>query len=203
LAISPDGRKLAAGFAFAAVQFWDLTPQAWPHQGKQPNLDGKELDKFWADLAEEGPGRAHEAIWTLGAAGDPAVAYLKDKLQPAKSATDQVRELLLKLDSDKFAVREAAFGSLKKLGPVIEAELVAALDGKVSPEVRKRVQKLLDSWDKRPASAEELRQVRAIQVLERISSADARAVLARLADGATGAWLTQQARLALTRLGMR
>jgi dipeptidyl aminopeptidase/acylaminoacyl peptidase len=201
VAISPDGRKLAAGFAFAAVQFWDLTPPGW--QGNQPNLDAKSLDKLWADLAEDGPGRAYEAIWTMSAAGDPAVAYLKDKLQPAKSAGDQVDDLLLKLNSDKFAVRETAFGGLKKLGPGIEAELVAALGGKVSPEVRKRVQKLLDSWDKRPASAEELQQVRAIQVLERVGSAPARAVLTRLADGTPGAWLTQQARLALTRLEMR
>src|SRR5262249_36646739 len=129
--------------------------------------------------------------------------YLKGKLQPAQSASDQMRELLPQLDSEKYATREAAFGALKKLGPIIEADLLTALQGKVSQEVRKRLQKLVDGWDKRPTSAEELRGVRAIQVLERIGSAEARAALARVAEGAPGAWLTQQARLALKRLGQR
>jgi WD40 repeat protein len=203
VALSPDGRKLAAGSTFNAVQFWDLTPVGWPHQGKQPNLDVKELDKLWATLADEGSGSAYTSIWTLGAVGDPAVAYLKEKLQPVQSVGDQVRELLPKLDGEKYATREAAFGALKKLGPVIEMDLCAALEGKVSPEMRKRLQKLVDSWEKRPTSAEELRGVRAIQVLERIGSAEARAVLARVAEGAPGAWLTQQARLALKRLEWR
>jgi hypothetical protein len=203
VAISPDGRKLAAGSTVTAVQFWDLAPAGWKQPGKQPNLNAKELDKLWADLADEGTERAYAAIWTLGAAGDPAVAYVKEKLQPAKSAGEQVRELLQKLDSDKYATREAAFGALKKLGPVIEAELLQALAGKVSPEVRKRLQKLVDGWERRPLSAEELREVRAIQLLERIGTAEARAVLAHVAEGAPGAWLTQEARLALKRLAMR
>jgi hypothetical protein len=200
VAISPDGKKLAAGFTFTQVQFWDLKPAGWPHAGKTPQLGAKELVKLWSDLAGEAE-PAQQAIWTLAAADEPAVAFLKEKLQPEQPAGDQVRELLGKLDSDKYAVREAAFRDLKKLGPVAEGELRrAAADKKTSPEVRKRLQKLIDSWEKRPASAEELRQLRAIQVLERIASADARAVLARVAEGAPGAWLTQQAQLALQRL---
>ena len=100
-------------------------------------------------------------------------------------------------------MREAAFGQLKKLGPAVEAELRQALEGKVSPEVQKRLQKLVDSYERRPATPEELQQARALMVLERVGSAEARVVLARLAEGAPGAWLTVQAQLALKRLERR
>jgi dipeptidyl aminopeptidase/acylaminoacyl peptidase len=200
VAISPNGRKLAAGSVTGGVQFWDLAPAKWAYQGKEVQLGAKELEQLWADLADEGAERAYAAVWTLSAAGEPAVAYLKEKVQPVKALGEQVRELLAKLDSDKYATREAAFGALKKLGPDVDGELRAALEGKASPEVRKRLQKLLESWERRPASVEERRAVRAVQVLERVGSKEARAVLARLADGAPGAWLTQQARLALKRL---
>lgn len=89
------------------------------------------------------------------------VVFLKEKLQPEKPAGGQVNNLLIKLDSEKYAEREAGFRDLKKLGPAIEGELRKALAAdKASPEVRKRVQKLLDDWEKRPASPEELRHIR-------------------------------------------
>jgi len=204
VAISPDGKKLAAGSASGQVKFWDLAPEGWPYRAKVPQLGAKELDKLWADLAQEAAGPAYTAIWTLSAAGQPAVAFVKEKLEPEKPAGDLAKELLVNLDSDKYAVREAAFRDLKKLGPAIEAELRgAAADKKTSPEVRKRVQNLLDNWEKRPASPVELRQVRALQVLERLGTPEARAVVARLAEGAPGAWLTDQARLAAKRLEQR
>jgi WD40 repeat protein len=204
LALSPDGRKLAVGSVSGQVQFLDLAPEDWPFTGKAPKLSATLLDQLWADLATEAPGPAYAAIWTLSAAGQSAVPFLKNKLVPEKSAGDKTKELLVKLDSDKYAVREAAFRDLKTLGPAIEAELRKAVaDDKTSAEVRKRVSKLLESWEKRPASPEELRQVRTIEILERMGTSEARAALVPLAEGAPEAWLTQQAALALKRLERR
>jgi hypothetical protein len=204
LAISPDGRKLAEGSTSGQVRFVDLVPEAWPFEGKAPKLTAMLLDQFWADLAKEDPEPAYAAIWTLSAAGPAAVPFLKAKLMPEKPAGDRANELLVKLDSDKYAVREAAFRDLKTLGPVIEEELrKAAADEKNSAEVRKRVAKLLESWEKRPATPEELRQVRTIEVLERIGTPEARAALSGIAGGAPGAWLTEQAALAVKRLDRR
>src|SRR5439155_26569949 len=187
VAIAPDGKKLAVGFTYTGVSFTDLAPKGWK-KSAAANLRAGDLEKLWADLAEEAPGPGYEAVWTLSAAGEPAVTLLKEKLQPQKAAGEQVGELLKKLDSDKYAVREAAFGQLKKLGPAVEVELRKALDTKVSPEVQKRLHKLVDSYERRPATPEELRQARALMVLERGGSAEARVVLARLAEGAPGAW---------------
>jgi WD40 repeat protein len=202
LAISPDGKKLAAGSVAGQVQILDLAPEGW--SGKLSKLTAKDMESLWAELAQESPEPAYAAIWTMSAAGKSAVAFLKDKMEPQKSAGNQANELLVKLDSDKYAVREAAFRDLRILGPAIEAELRrAAVDDKTSAEVRKRVAKLLESWEKRPASPEELRQARALQVLERIGDLEARGVLARLAQGAPGAWLTEQAAGALKRVERR
>src|SRR5207248_2379274 len=154
VAHSPDGKKLAVGFPFTQVTFVELAPKEWK-PAMAAKLGANDLEKLWADLAEDATGPAYLALWTLCAAGEPAVALLKERLQPDKTAGEQVGELLKKLDSDKYAVREAAFGQLKKLGPVAEAELRKALHGKVSPEVQKRLQKLLDSYEKRPATPEE------------------------------------------------
>ncbi|HYV38778.1 MAG TPA: WD40 repeat domain-containing protein [Gemmataceae bacterium] len=205
VAFSPDGKKLAAGLASGQVEFFDLTPPEWPYADKAPKLGAKDLEKLWVDLADEKAEVGYAAVWTLCAAGKPAVAYFKEKLQPEKTtAGDQIKDLLDRLDNEKYQTREAAFGALKKLGSAIETELRLALaDDKTSPEVRKRLQKLLDSLDKRPASSEELRYVRALQVLERIGTTEARAVLTALAGGAPGSWLTQQAQLAVKRLESR
>jgi WD40 repeat protein len=52
-------------------------------------------------------------------------------------------------------------------------------------------------------SAEDVREGRALEVLEHIGTAEAQALLAELAKGAPEAWLTQEARRCLDRLGAR
>jgi DNA-binding beta-propeller fold protein YncE len=203
VAISPDGKKLMVGSGYMHVQFFDLKPEGWTYGDKAPKLEAKDLERLWGNLSGAEAGPAYLAVWTLAAAGEPAVTFLKEKLQPEKAVGDQVPKLLAKLDSDTYAVRDGAARDLKKLGSAIEGELRVALEGKVSSEVRKRLEKLLEPWEKRPASPEELRVVRALQVLEQVGSVEARAVLRRMADGAPGSWLTVQAQLAVKRLGRR
>jgi WD40 repeat protein len=200
VAISPDGKKLMVGSGYMRVQFYDLKPEGFNPPAK---LEAKELEKLWDDLAGAEPLAAYQAIWTLAAAGEPAVAFLKGKLQPEKAVGEQVPKLLAKLDSEAYAVREAAFRDLKKLGAGVEGDLRKALEGKLSSEARKRVEKLLEPWEKHPASPDELRVARALQALEQIGGAEARATLQRLADPAPGSWLAVQAQLAVQRLEKR
>ena len=183
IAISPAGTKLATGTGNGNVKFWEIAPVGFAEKAAQ--LAATDLVKLWTDLADEDASQCHTALWALSAAGKPAVALLKEKLSPQKSVSgDQVKDLLVKLDSEKYAVREAAFRDLKVLGSAVEAELrQAAADAKSSKEVRQRLQKILESWEKRPATSDELRQMRALQVLERIATPEARAVLLQVAEG--------------------
>jgi predicted PilT family ATPase len=67
--------------------------------------------------------------------------------------------------------------------------------------LQKRLQKIRDELTaSRPLTDEKLRMYRAIEVLERIATPQARALLQRLAGGAPGALATTAAQAALQRL---
>jgi hypothetical protein len=106
------------------------------------------------------------------------------------------------LDSDVFTVRDKATKELRKLGELAEPAYRKALAARPALEMSRRLQELLDDvgqqqW--RP-SAEDLRQLRAIEALERIGTPEARRLLETLASGANGARQTREARAALQRL---
>jgi WD40 repeat protein len=200
VAFAPDGRKLAVGRLDGSVGLLELTPDVRLKRAK-PSPEG--FGRWWDELAADDAIVGYRALWELALAGDWVVALLGERLQPVEPAGEVVKDLLAKLDSKRFAVREAAFRDLKKLGARIEPDLRQALQGQPSQEVRGRVQTLLEMYARHPATPEELRQTRALQVLERIGGKQAQAVLARLAAGAPGAWLTTEATLALRRLERR
>ena len=68
--------------------------------------------------------------------------------------------------------------------------------GKLSPETKSRVQRLIDSA-KRGPNAAEVRQLRAVRALELAATPTARDHLKALAGGAEGATLTRAAAEAL------
>jgi hypothetical protein len=107
------------------------------------------------------------------------------------------------LDADAFAVREKASQELEQLGPAAEPALLKALQDKPAPELRQRVESLLKRLETDTPSAERLRSLRALEVLEHLGTPEARATLEALAKGAVGAWLTEEARLACERLARR
>lgn len=200
VAIAPDGKKLAAGRMHGGVMFWNLAPTGWNAEQRLKNLDAKELDRHWEILAADNVAAAYHTIWTLSAAGDKTTDWLKGRLRPAVPAGPEVAKHIANLDSPKYPVREAAHRDLKKLGGIIEGDVRKALAGKVSPEVRKRLHALLDPWERHPANADELRQWRALLILERIGTQAAREVLSQVGRGASGAWLTEEAQAALNRI---
>jgi hypothetical protein len=78
--------------------------------------------------------------------------------------------------------------------------LKKARDGRPSPEVAKRIERLLDKLqDEGTASGEGLRELRAVELLERLADPNADKVLQALSEGAAGARLTQEARAACER----
>jgi hypothetical protein len=183
------------------VVFWDIAPEdaLAPYGGKPDRAD---LEKLWAELAEAKPSRAHAALWALSAAGKAAVALLDERLKPAPPATE-IPELIAALDKTPFAKREAADRALRTLGRSAEAALRQAQKGPLSEEARRRIDALLERLDELPPSFDELRQLRAVHVLELIGTPEARRLLGTLAEGTPAAPLTQDARAALGRLKQR
>jgi Tol biopolymer transport system component len=193
LAFSPDGKLLASGGHDTTVLLWGATLK----RPAAAALKAADLDAHWADLGGDGR-RSYRAMAALTAAPAQAVGLLRDKLRPvAAPDAKRVAELIRKLDSNSFEEREAAARELKGLGEGAEAALRKALDGELSPEPRRRLREVLEAVS---GTQERLRKLRAVEVLERAGGADARALLRRLAAGAPGAWLTQEASRSLQRL---
>ena len=114
------------------------------------------------------------------------------------------RSLIADLDSDDFDRREAASKELASLGPQAESTLRKALKQTDSAEVRARIRPLLKAPDQWVVTdADMLRVIRAIWVLERIGTPEARAVLDDLAKGDPEVRQTQEAKAALDFLDKR
>jgi hypothetical protein len=112
----------------------------------------------------------------------------------------RIARLVKDLDSDHFAVREAATADLERQGEGAAAALREALEGRPSLEVRLRVQRLLEKLKGAARLQEQLRLSRALQALEQGRTAAARRLLERLAGGAAESWQTREAKATLGRL---
>jgi WD40 repeat protein len=201
LAFSLDGAWLATGGADGTILIQDLARIRTPARAPVAAIVPAAL---WADLAGTDAARAHESAWRLATAPGVAVPFLRKQLRPvAVVDIKQLARLVADLDSDTFAVRKQAQHKLEELGDVAESALEAVLQKKPSVEVHHRAKRLLEKLAARASSPEWLRSLRAVAVLERIGTPEARAILTTLARGAESAWLTREAKASLQRLDRR
>lgn len=194
LAFSPDGRRLLSGAADAESILWSV-----PHPAAGPagTVTPADLAALWAGLAEDDPAKAHAALATALAAPGPVVAVLKEN-QPPIAPTNRARvdRLIADLDDDLFAVRDKASAGLADLGSVVEKRLREELARTKSAEVASRIKRLLTGI--KPGG--DLRQRRAVELVETAGTPGAKALLESWATGDPDAVLTTEAAVALTRL---
>ncbi len=202
LAFSPDGTRLVSGSYDCTALVWDMAAVHPADAPKETDLSAKEQDALWDRLGGDDAADAGRAIRSLLAAPRQAAALLRERLKPDAAPADQIARLVRDLDADDFDVREQASARLRALGQAAAPALQKALDGTPSAEVRQRTRSLLAALDKK-GSSPELRASRAVEVLERIGTSDAQAVLKKLARGNEEAPLTQDAVAALKRLARR
>jgi len=204
LAFAPDSRTLVTGGFDGSGIFWDVTGRRDKGRWTTVELLPAELETEWVALRGEDGSKAHQAVWALAAAPKQALPLLKAQLKPASVVEDKrLARLIAQLDDDDFEVREKATAELIRIGAAAEAPLRKALEGKVTAEMRQRVQLVLDSLTKVESSPDEIATLRALEVLEQLGTPEARAWLQELSKGAPGARLTQEAKAALRRLEKR
>ena len=197
-AFAPDGRTVLTGGDDTTVLVWDLARR---HDSRPDRLTPAELEALWRDLGGDDAQRADQAIAMLGARADQTLAFFEKRVAPIKSAdAKRVTALLADLDSDDFALRQSASKDLERLGERAAAALKKAVEKPASLESRRRVETLLSKLRPPLASSELLQSLRAVEVLERIDTADARRLLRSLAEGIPDARLTREAKSALDRL---
>jgi hypothetical protein len=198
LSFFPDGRMLASGGDDTSVLIWDLlnpTPR-----GARTKSESNDLSTAWKSLGARDGRAAYEALLQLSARGAETCALLTENLHPiSRVEENNVAALVNALNDSQFKTREEATRDLAKLGPACTSHLRRVLQDNPTAEQRRRIESLLAGA--RPSSSEEsLRAYRAIELLERMGGNEAVRLLQQIASGAPGAWLTDEARAALSRM---
>jgi RNA polymerase sigma factor (sigma-70 family) len=198
IALAPDGDSVATGSADTTALVWDVRGLR-VKAGPPPRVLGASaLRSCWDELAEP---VTSDAINALVGSPREAVELLRVRIRPAPPVdAARLARLLEKLDSDDFEMRQEAETQLGAMGEQLAPFLPKALSQARSLEARRRLEALKQLWTKASFTGERLRVVRAIEVLERIGSPEARTLLQALADGAPAALITTEAEAALRRL---
>jgi hypothetical protein len=199
LLFAPDGKHLFSGSTDTTARAWDLTRLTQPQQTRGIRLQPEALDALWADLGGKDPLRAFDALRKLSASPDQAVKFIKDHLYPETPAdAHRLTRLVADLGSDRVEVRRLAESDLGGLGDRAEPALRQALDGHPPLELRQRVERLLDKL--LVPTAGQMRELRAVELLEWVGTTEARLLLRTLAGGVPGTRLTREAASAVRRL---
>jgi hypothetical protein len=194
LAFAPDGRTLATGSFDTTALIWDLA--RLPSSGAPVP---ETADSLWALLAEQSAERAYDAMGAL-AASPTAVDMIKVRLRAEPFDAVRVNRLVVELGSDDFKARQKATEALGKLGDAAAPALRQALAGNPTLELRRRAERLLADVQERPPSPQRLRIMRAVEVLERLRTPEARQALEGLTKSAADPRVPAEAEPALRRL---
>jgi RNA polymerase sigma factor (sigma-70 family) len=204
LAFSPDGRRLVSGSVDTTALVWDASRLEQAAERPTKELKADRLEALWQALLGGGTAQAYQAVGDLANSPQEAVPFLKTRLSEVSwPDPKEVPRLLADLDSDQFNVRENASAALEELGEVAEPLLRKALEGVPSTEVRVRVGALLVERKDHGLPAKKVRVVRALEVLEQVGTAEARAVIEGLAMVKEPDWLRQEAEATLERWARR
>jgi RNA polymerase sigma factor (sigma-70 family) len=196
IAYAPDSQRLASGSDDTTAVVWDVTGQSAAVGRPEPK--GDELDALWENLGSSDAAKALLAMGRLQASGT-AVSLFRDRLRPTAAVEEsRLAALLADLASDHRDVRARATTELEKLEDSAEAALRKVLETKPTLELRQRVERLLNLLEQ--PGKERVRMLRAIELLEHIGTAEAKALLEVLAKGLPGGRRTREAQAALDRL---
>jgi hypothetical protein len=199
LAFSPDGKRLAGAVA-ASVLVWDVAALAGKYARKAGAPSPDRLEQLWSDLASRDGARAIAAVWELADAGDTAVGLLGKRIHPLVVDAPRIEQWIKELQDRRYATRARAQDELARLDEAARPWLEKHLENNPGVEMRRRLELLLQPLDGPLPSAEKMRLLRGVEVMQLVGSPEACRVLERLAEGDTRVWLTGHARAVLGRV---
>jgi WD40 repeat protein len=198
LVFSPDGKHFATGSGEASILIWETAYflERRPAAGK---LTPSEAAEMWKLLSNEDAAKAYHAMERLAASPGQAIALLREQMRPTPTPDERrITNLITMLSSAKYPERRHASSELKQLGepawPILERQLTLGH----SLETRRRIEELLKASS--VATPDYLRDMRALEVLERIGSKDAVRVLEAVAKGCPTMRRTKETKACLARL---
>jgi WD40 repeat protein len=205
LAFGSDAATLFTAGSDGTVLIWDLREHL--RKARQAvELSPAEAKRLWIELADPDTVRAYRAAGALVTSPAQSVGLFREKLKPVKGVpAAEIDRLISDLESKRFQTREKASRELRRIGFQVTAALQRTLEKRPPLELRRRVEELLAELNQREAlpSQDELRALRAIEVLEAIGTPPARSILESLVKGAPGMRLTDEAAAILKRWDKR
>lgn len=176
--VGSDGRTLITA-NHREVIVWVLDPEPG------------EAGDLWGQLGYPDAAKSEPARRRLLADPAGAVRLFRERLQPATPADPgTVRRQIRALDAEDYRDRERAAAGLRSLGRRALPFLREARPQ--APEARARVQSMIAELAAGPTT-DELRLIRAVEILNLIRSPDAQSLLTELAVGDPAAVLTEEA----------
>jgi WD40 repeat protein len=195
-AFTPDGRRLLVAHPDTTLSVWDLAEI----EAKEVGADAV-TKEAWDHLASPDGRIGFRAVRSLTVAPEITLPILREGFRPPDPA--KVARLIAELENEDFEVREKATEALAALGVMVEARLRAAAAGSDSQEVRDRADKVLRSLRPGSPAPTRLRAIRAVEVLERAGTAEAKELLAKWAKDHPGTILGAEAKAAAGRLAAK
>jgi hypothetical protein len=204
VAFSPNGRLLASGSEDMTILISDVSGLAGEDRASRGPTKPRTLSAMWADLADDDAARAFQSLHALAAIPDQSIPFLLKQLRTSWGTKERIAQLVIDLDDRRFSVRRNASIELERIGRPAETALRAALEKRPSLEVYRRIEALLQ---KLPTSeiltGQQARQLRTVEVLERIGTPPAIEALKCLVHGDPEREFRQQVEASLTRLAKR
>jgi RNA polymerase sigma factor (sigma-70 family) len=193
LAFTRDSTRLAASSRDGTILVWDLG-RLLRQGGKRP----ADRAAAWQELGADDAATAWRAVCWF--AEDPeALPFLEGQLQEVRAPDpDRVDFFIRRLNANDFIMRDEAQAELSAIAFLAEARLRKTLQGNATPEVRRRLEEILEGTSANH-SGDTRRLLRAVAVLERIGSPAARKVLDGLRTRVPETTLAAEAASALSR----
>jgi WD40 repeat protein len=200
LAFGIDSKRLTSGSADTTALIWELPLQPGAVKPER-DLEQKQLEALWQDLTSDDAARAYQAIRVFRQFPKQVVPFVQTRVRPVEVDREQMTRLIGNLDDKEFATRQKAQKELESLGELAEDEIQKALDARPSVEVRRRLEALRSGL--RICTSPPLDQLRALEALERIGTAEALQVVQTIARGTRSARLTRDAQATLERMSSK
>jgi WD40 repeat protein len=194
----PNGRLFSVAWNDSFALVWAMSPAA---AAQRTSLTETALATEWRKLGQPEAKVAFRAMVRM--AGDPTVAatYIRNELQPVKPIAAKVLDkVFAELEADAVSVREKASQTLNEFGRVAAQAARARLKITKSEDARRRLSHFIERQEREELNAEELRAIRAVELLESIGGEESRRILEQMAIGEPTAWLTSESVQALRRL---
>jgi WD40 repeat protein len=195
---SRHGGLLASGDAGGAIILWDVAKFGARDEVRTAESMKERQRRLWAELAGSAA-EGYKAIDELSRWPVGAVQMIDDLVKPVQVVdVAKIRSIVANLDSELFATREAASRKIESFGRADAIAFLGLASEKDSAELSARVEILR----RRVALAmpDFLREMRAVQVLERIRTDASVGLLEKYARGEASHPLTISSKEALRRI---